>query len=77
LSVLDIRSFRAADCDTDHCLVVAKIRMGLTVNKQRSHILHMESFNLEKLNEVQGKEHYYVAVSNMFAETSTFQAKIV
>jgi hypothetical protein len=37
-SVLDVRSFRAADCDTDHSLVVAKVRERLAVNKQRSHI---------------------------------------
>jgi hypothetical protein len=33
-SVLDVQSFRAADCDTDHYLVVAKIRERLAVNKQ-------------------------------------------
>ncbi|PNF21381.1 hypothetical protein B7P43_G15471 [Cryptotermes secundus] len=32
-SVLDVRSFRAADCDTDHYLVVAKVRERLAVNK--------------------------------------------
>jgi hypothetical protein len=48
--VLDIQSFKAADCDTDHCLVVAKIRERQAVNKQGSQKLHMESFNLNKLN---------------------------
>jgi hypothetical protein len=35
-SVLDIRSFREADCDTDHYLLVAKIRERIAVNKQGS-----------------------------------------
>jgi hypothetical protein len=34
--VLDVRSFRAADCDSDHYLVVAKVKERLAVNKQRS-----------------------------------------
>jgi hypothetical protein len=41
---LGLRSFRAADCDTDRCLAVAKIRESLAVNKQRSHTFHMERF---------------------------------
>jgi hypothetical protein len=60
LSVLDVWSFRAADCDTDHYLVVATFRERLAVNKQRSHRYHMERFNLKKLNEVEGKEKYRV-----------------
>jgi hypothetical protein len=56
-NVFDIRSFRAADCDSDHYLVVvAKVRERLPVNKQRSHRFHMERFNLKKLNQVEGKK---------------------
>jgi hypothetical protein len=65
--VLDIRSFRAADCDIGHYLVVAKVTERLEVNKQRSQRLHMEMFNLKKLNEVEGKEQFRVEVSNRFA----------
>jgi len=33
-SVLDVRSFRGADCDIDHYLVIAKVRERLAVGKQ-------------------------------------------
>jgi hypothetical protein len=51
----------------DHYLVVVKIRERIAVNKQGSHISHMERFNLKKLNEVEGKEKYLVEVSNRSA----------
>jgi hypothetical protein len=55
-SILDIRSFRATDCDTDHYLVVVNVMERLAVDKQRLHRTDMERFNLKKLNDVEGKE---------------------
>jgi hypothetical protein len=55
-----VRSFREADSDTDHYLVVAEVRERLAVSKQIKHRVQMERFNLEKLNEVVGKEQYRV-----------------
>jgi hypothetical protein len=63
-NVLDVRSFRAADCDTDHYLVVAKVRERLALNKQRSCIFHRERFSCKKLNEVEGQQKYHIEVSN-------------
>jgi hypothetical protein len=36
--------------------MVAKIRERLAVSKQTMHRVHIERFNLKKLNEVDGKE---------------------
>jgi hypothetical protein len=49
LSVLDVRSCRAAACGTAHCLVVTIVREILAVNKQ-GHRLHTERLNLKKLS---------------------------
>jgi hypothetical protein len=75
-NVLDVRSFGAADCDTDHYLVVVKVRERLAVNKQRSQRFHMERFNLKKLNEVKGNEQYRVEVSNRFAALEDLDAEV-
>jgi hypothetical protein len=57
-NVLDVRSFRAADCDSDHYLVVAKVREILAMNKQRSQRFNKERLNLKKLNNVEVKSNF-------------------
>jgi hypothetical protein len=75
-NVLDVRLFRAADCDSDHYLVVAKVRERLAVNKQTSHRSDMERFNLKKLNEVEGKEKFRVEVSKRFAALEDLDTEV-
>jgi hypothetical protein len=76
LNVLDVRSFRAVDCDSDHYLVLAKFRERLGVNKQRSHRFQMERFNLKKLNEMKSKEQFHVEVSNRIAALEDLDAEV-
>jgi hypothetical protein len=38
--------------------VAEKVRERLAVSKRTTHRVHMERFNLKKLNEVEGKEQY-------------------
>jgi hypothetical protein len=51
---LDVRLFRAADSNTDHYLVVAKVRERLAVSKQTMHRGQMDKFNFKELSEVEG-----------------------
>jgi hypothetical protein len=56
-SILDVRSFRGADFDTDYYLVVVKVRERLAVSKPAEQKVDTERFNIKKLNEGDGKEH--------------------
>ena len=42
--MINVRSFREADCDTDHCVVDATVRKRLEVNKHAAQKFDMERF---------------------------------
>jgi hypothetical protein len=66
-NILDIRSFRGTDCDTDHYLVGTKLRERISVSKRARQNFDLERFDLKKLDDVDVKEKYQVEISTRFA----------
>ena len=66
-SMHDVWSFRGDDCDTDHNLVVAKVRERLAVNKQEAQKFDVVTLNLRKLCELEVRKQYQIKISNRFA----------
>jgi len=66
-NILHVRSCRGADCNTDHYLVVAKVRERLTVSKQAAQNFDGEKFNLRKLNGLEVRKPYQIEIINRFA----------
>jgi len=54
------------DCDTDHYLVVAKVRERLAASKQATQNFDVETFNLRKICELQFSTQYHNKISNSF-----------
>ena len=58
-----LQSFRGADCDTDQCLVVPKVKKNFSVSKQAAHKLYVDRFNVIYLNELEIRKEYQIRVS--------------
>jgi hypothetical protein len=67
---------RAADCDTDHYLEVAKVKKILAMSKQRVRRIHIDRFSLKELNEIEGREPYLVEILNRFAALVNLDAEV-
>ena len=66
-NIIKVRSLRGADCDTDHYLVVAKVRERLAVRKQAAQKSDGGRFNLRKLNDLEVSKQYQIEITNRFA----------
>jgi len=63
-STPDVRSFSGADCDTDHCLVVAQFRERLEVSKHAAQRFDVERLKIRKLTELKFRKQYQIEITN-------------
>jgi hypothetical protein len=69
--VLNVRSVREADCDTENYVVVAKVREILAVSKHEAQKFDRERFNMRKLNELEVRKQYQIEITKRFAVLET------
>ena len=66
-SILGVRIFRGAVCDTGNYLVFVKVRGRLAVSKQIAQDFDRYRFNLRNLNKREVRKQYQIEITNTFA----------
>lgn len=65
-NVLDVGAYRGADSDSDHFLVVAKLRARIAASQSGKRANKAESFDIKKLQDGLERVRYQVEISNRF-----------
>jgi len=65
--MFDVRFFKEADFDIDHCSVVARCREIQVLIKHKAQKSDVERFNLRKVSETGFSKQYQIKISNRFA----------
>jgi len=61
-NTIDVRSFRGVDCDTDHYLVVEKVKESLAVSQQAAQKFDVEIFNNRQLSELEVMKQFQIKI---------------
>jgi hypothetical protein len=61
-NIIDVRSFGGVDCDTDHYLVVEKVRESLAVSQQTAQKFDVEIFNIRQISELEVRKQYHIKI---------------
>jgi hypothetical protein len=72
-SILNVRSFSAADCEIYQYLVVAEVTEKLAVRKQAVHKFDGEMYYLREPNELEVMKHYKIEITSSFAALNTLR----
>ena len=66
-SLLDVRAYRGADCDSDHNLLVAKFTIKLKIYKNPTTTERVKNYDTSKFKDVLIKNSFQISLQNRFS----------